>query len=109
MLPPGQSSHRVLVYDHDVVLLKTRCMLLRHAGFHADAVQSPEQFQARISQAEIPYGLVLLGHTVPHPEQDRIASSVANSSTLVLRPPELILPTQLIDDARRLLNEREKL
>jgi hypothetical protein len=96
------------VYDYDVVLLITRCMVLRHAGFHVDSASSAEQFQERIAQAETPYRLLLLGHTVPDPDQARMAVSVANSTTLVFQTRELVPPMQLIDDVRLLFHERRK-
>lgn len=102
------SSHRILVYERDNVLARTRCMVLRQAGFHADAASSAEQFQECIALAKIPYELLLLGHTVSDQDRARIAISAANSTALVFQTPELRPPAQLIDDVHQLFSKRRK-
>ena len=107
-----QNSHRILAYGHDVVLLKTRCMVLKEAGFDVDAADSLEKFQDCIAQAKVPYKLFLLGHSIPVPDRARIIASVADSTTLIYEVPELIPPLQLISDLRDLLpgdNQSSKL
>jgi hypothetical protein len=69
-----QNSHRILAYGHDVVLLKTRCMVLQHAGFGVDAADSLEKFQDCIAQAKAPYRLFLLGHSIPDPDLPNISA-----------------------------------
>ena len=98
-----QNSYRILAYGHDVVLLKTRCMVLQHAGFGVDAADSLEKFQDCIAQAKAPYRLFLLGHSIPDPDRIRIIASVADSTTLIYQVPELIPPLQLVSDLRELL------
>jgi hypothetical protein len=98
-----QNSYRILVYGHDAILLETRCMVLRQAGFHLDAASSAEEFEACIAQAEIPYRLFLLGHTVPVAEQRKIAESAADSATTVYQLTESVPPQHLIDRLSELL------
>jgi hypothetical protein len=98
-----QNSHRILAYGHDVVLLKTRCMVLQRAGFGVDAADSFEKFQDCIAQAKAPYRLFLLGYSIPDPDRVRIIASVADSTTLIYQVPELIPPLQLVNDVRELL------
>lgn len=104
-----QNSHRILAYGQDVVLLKTRCMVLQHAGFGVDAADSLEKFQDCIAQAKAPYRLFLLGHSIPDPDRVRIIASVADSTTLIYyQVPELIPPLQLVNDLRELLLGADK-
>ena len=103
MSTAGHTSDRILAYGHDAVLLKTRCMVLEQAAFYVDAVSSAEEFQERIAQAEVPYRLFLLGHSIPAPDRARIIASVADSTTLIYQVPELIPPLQLISDLRELM------
>ena len=98
-----QNSYRILAYGHDVVLLKTRCMVLQHAGFGVDAADSLVKFQDCIAQAKAPYRLFLLGHSIPDADRVRIIASVADSTTLIYQVPELIPPLQLVSDLRELL------
>ena len=108
MSPAGQNSHRILAYSNDAVLLRTRCMVLKQAGFDVDAAGSLEEFIERIAQAKVPYRLFLLGHSIPAPDGARIMASVADSTTLVYQVAELIPPLQLISDLRQLLLEANK-
>jgi DNA-binding response OmpR family regulator len=108
MSPAGQNSHRILAYSHDAVLLRTRCMVLKQAGFDVDAAGSLEEFIERIAQAKVPYRLFLLGHSIPAPDEARIMASVADSTTLVYQVAELTPPLQLIRDLRELLLEADK-
>jgi hypothetical protein len=103
MLSTKQNSHRILAYGHEAVLLETRCMVLRQAGFHVDAASSAKEFEARIAQAKIPYSLFLLGHTIPFAEQKEIAESTANSATAVYQLTEFVPPQDLIDSLAELL------
>ncbi len=105
MAPAGQNSQRILAYSHDAVLLNTRCMVLKQAGFEIDSASSAEEFQERIAQAKVPYRLFLLGHSIPAPDEARIMALVADSTTLVYQVAELIPPLQLISDLRQLLLE----
>ena len=99
----GHFSDRILAYDHDAILLKTRCMVLEQAGFHVDAATSAEQFQEHIGRANVPYRIFLIGSTVPLTEQSSILDSAFQSSTLVYQLPELMPPQQLIGHLQKLL------
>ena len=78
-------------------------MVLRHAGFHVSSATSTEEFETCIAEAKIPYALYLLGRTVPITEQDKIAESVAGSTTLVYILTEMVTPQKLIDEVSKLL------
>jgi hypothetical protein len=108
MSPAGQNSQRILAYSHDAVLLNTRCMVLKQAGFNIDSASSVDEFQDCIARAESPYRLFLLGHSIPAPDEARIMALFADSTTLVYQVAELIPPLQLISDLRELLLEADK-
>lgn len=105
MSTAGRATDRILAYSYDAILLRTQCMVLEQAGFHVDAASNADQFQERIAQAEVPYRLFLLGHTIPPAEQSRIVASVVQSPTLVYQPPPLIPPQQLIRHLQELLRQ----
>jgi DNA-binding response OmpR family regulator len=109
MLSAKQNSHRILAYGHEADLLETRCMVLRQAGFHVDAASSAKEFEACLAQAEIPYRLFLLGHTIPVAEQRKIAESTANSTTAVYQLTEAVSPQHLIDRLSELLRSSHQL
>jgi hypothetical protein len=109
MLSTKQNSHRILAYGHEADLLETRCMVLRQAGFHVDAASSAKEFEDRIAQAEIPYRLLLIGHTIPVAEQRKIAESAANSTTAVYRLTEAVSPQHLINSVSELLRSNPQI
>ena len=101
----GQHNpHRILAYSHDAVLLQTRCMVLRNAGFLVDAANSEDELETYMAEAHVPYDLLLLGHTISDTELPKITTLAADSSTLVHRLCGPIDPQQLIGE----LSERLK-
>jgi hypothetical protein len=99
------NPHRILAFGHDAVLLQTRCMVLRNAGFQVNAVNSSEELEAYIAEAKIPYRLILVGHTVPEDDRARIAILAGGLSTLVHQLTELVPPQNLIREVTERLNE----
>ena len=69
-------------------------MVLRHAGFEVDAANSAKEFEACVAEAKVPYRLYVLGHTVPVAEQERIADSVSDTTTVVYKLAEIVTPPQ---------------
>jgi hypothetical protein len=98
------NSRRILAYGHDAVLLQTRCMVLRNAGFQVDEAHSADELKTYMAEAQVPYGLLLVGHTIPDTELPRIMRVAAGSSTLVHRLSEPVDPGQLIRELFDLLN-----
>jgi hypothetical protein len=99
------NPHRILAYGHDAVLLQTRCMVLRNAGFQVDAVNSAEELAACLAEAKASYRLILVGHTVPDDDRARIAILVEGLSTLVHQLTEPVPPQNLIREVTERLNE----
>jgi DNA-binding response OmpR family regulator len=99
-----QNSLRILAYGHDAVLLQTRCMVLRNAGFQVDAAHSEDELETYMTEAQVPYDLLLLGHTIPDTALPRIMTNAADSSTLVHRLSGPVDPRQLIRELSDRLN-----
>ena len=105
-MPSKRSNlHRILAYGHDAVLLQTRCMVLRNAGFQVDAVNSAEELEAYIIKAKVPYRLILVGHTIPDDDRARVAMLAEGLSTLVHQLTEPVPPQDLIREVTERLNE----
>jgi hypothetical protein len=109
MSPERPKSDGILAYGHDAVLLRTRCMVLRNAGFQVDAANSAEELESCIADAQAPYRLLLIWRTVPVTEQERIETLAAHSHTLVCRLTELVSPQHLIREVYAWLNGTTKL
>ncbi len=95
---------RILLYGHDEVLLNTRRLLLERAGFIVDTAKRAEEFESRIAEAESPYDLFILGHTIPELEQKAIIASTVNSNTIVYPLSAPVWPRNFLAKVSELLS-----
>jgi DNA-binding response OmpR family regulator len=75
MFAPPTNGYRILVYGRDSTLLGTRRMLLASTGFETQTVSSLQQLRSALRDAEPPYELIILCHTVPPDERIAIQNS----------------------------------
>ncbi len=95
---------RILLYGHDEILLTTRRLLLESAGFIVDTAISAAEFESLIAEAELPYDLFILGHTIPELEQNAIIASAVNSNTIVYPLSGPVWPRDLLTKVSELLS-----
>jgi hypothetical protein len=95
---------RILLYGRDEMLLRTRRLLLQRAGFIVDTAISAEEFESRIAEADSPYDLLILGHTIPEPEQNAIIASTVNPNTIVYPLSEPVSPRDILAKVSKLLS-----
>jgi hypothetical protein len=106
MLSSQPDSRRILTYGHDSVLLETRRLLLEQGGFAGDTASTFQEFQARIAEAQPPYGLYVLCHTVPAVEQHTIAAEALKANTAVYQLTAAVGPPDFLIKVSELLSDR---
>jgi hypothetical protein len=74
MIAPPTNGYRILIYGQDSPLLETRRLLLASAGFRVNTVSNLRQLRDAVSQAQPPYELLILCHTVPLDQRETISS-----------------------------------
>ena len=79
-------QHQVLIYGHDQILLRTRELILRGAGFDVCVTDAPDQ--ARAILAIHPVDLLIFCHSVDDTERAKVLA-IANASPK--RPSTLLL------------------
>jgi hypothetical protein len=97
---------RILTYGHDSVLLETRRLLLEHGGFVVDTANSSQEFEACIAQAQPPYKLYILCHTVPIEEQRKIGAEASQVNTAVYQLTVATAPPDFLIRVSELLSGR---
>jgi hypothetical protein len=102
--PSSSESVNILTYGYDAVLLDTRSLLLDQAGYHAESVATPEEFEAAIAARGSDFDLLILCHTVPEQEQEVISASVERSKTALYRVPALVPPSDFLAHVSALLD-----
>jgi hypothetical protein len=97
---------RILAYGQDAVLLGTRRSLLLRMGFQVDTAASRQELELRITNAEPPYKLVILCHTVPLIERRRIEMAAAKSNMPVYQLETAIAPENFLVKVFELISNR---
>jgi hypothetical protein len=64
-------------------VLETRRLLLEQGGFAGDTANTLQEFEARIVETQLPYGLYVLCHTLPVAERHAIAAAALKANTAV--------------------------
>ncbi|HTF63696.1 MAG TPA: hypothetical protein VK638_13445 [Edaphobacter sp.] len=95
---------RILTYGYDEVLLKTRQAVLELAGYEADIAGSADEFHDRVSQADSPYHLFILCHTVPPVEQSSIRESATDAGIAIYGMSSSVSPDDFLLQVRALLS-----
>jgi hypothetical protein len=99
-------TRRILTYGHDSVLLETRRLLLEHGGFVVDTANTSQEFEACIAEAQHPYRLYILCHTVPIAEQRKIAAEASKANTAVYQLTVATAPPDFLMRVSELLSGR---
>jgi hypothetical protein len=104
MAPSGRlHNSRILAYGKDPILLQTRRMILEEAGFQVDTAVSVEKFSQYVDEANPPYGLFVLCHTISAPEQQAIGARAAQAHTPVYQLSVPVAPPDFLEKVCRLL------
>jgi hypothetical protein len=97
---------RILVCAYDAKLLATKRSLLLQAGFQVDSAASRQELELRIANAEPPYKLIIVGHTVPLLEQLRIERVAAKLQIPVYQLETAIAPESFLVRVFELVSDR---
>ena len=89
---------RVLCAGNDPEVLHSRCAVLRHAGYEAQAATPPE---VEILLRTEEFDLIIESARLTESERGRIRSAVGETPTYVLRG--LTLAAELLSEVERLL------
>jgi DNA-binding response OmpR family regulator len=100
------SKSKILVCGYDATLLATRRFLLLQAGFQVDSAASRQELELRIANAEPPYKLIVVGHTVPLVERLRIERAAAKSQMPVYQLETAIAPESFLVRVFELVSNR---
>ena len=87
-------QHQVLIYGHDQILLRTRELILRGAGFDVCVTNAPDHARAILAIHQV--DLLILCHSVDDAERAKILA-IANASPK--RPSTLLLSAGGISSA----------
>jgi hypothetical protein len=98
------NTPRILLYGLDKVLLDTRRSILRTAGIKAEIATTSEEFSQQIAQAEEPYNLYVLCHSIAAEEQHELGAIAAKSRVKVYNLSHLTTPEEFLKDVRGSLN-----
>jgi DNA-binding response OmpR family regulator len=99
----ASNPRRILTYGSDEVLLMTRQAVLEMAGYETDIARSADEFLDRVSQADAPYHLFILCHTVPPVEQSSIRQSATDAGTAIYGMSSSVSPEDFLLQFRALL------
>jgi hypothetical protein len=96
----------ILIYGQDAVLLETRRLLLEQGGFIADTASTSQEFRARIAEAQPPYELYVLCHTVPAAERHAISVNASKAKIAVYQLTAAVAPPDFLIEVCKLLSSR---
>jgi hypothetical protein len=96
----------ILTYGHDALLLHTRRLLLERRGFIADTVSTSQEFRERIAEAQPPYELYVLCHTVAAAERHAISVDALKANIAVYQLTAAVTPLDFLMEVCKLLSSR---
>ena len=104
-LPPP-TGNRVLVYGKDSILLHTRQRILQANNFQVDTVSDFNQLCVYVDQADPDYDLIIVCHTVPHQERDKIQHLIQRRSTGLYQLERMETPPRLLGTASEIISNK---
>jgi hypothetical protein len=104
MFAPPTNGYRILIYGRDSTLLETRRLVLASSGFRVDTVSTLQQFQRAVEQAQPPYELFILCHTVSAEEQEEIKALALGLNTGLYQLQRMECPPQFVDTVSEMVS-----